>query len=114
MQQAERFGKLYRREKIFESYPWREKYDTNNYFCHNDGMFATTNDESFPGLEKFTEKMEILIEITNDEKQAPSGILLNKWHQVCKAELPKVGIFFCTQFPCLGIFINKKVGNRKN
>ena len=31
-----------------------------------------------------------------------------------KAELPQVGIFFCTQFPSLGIFINKKVGNRKN
>ena len=30
-----------------------------------------------------------------------------------KAELPQVGIFFCTQFPSLGIFINKKVGNRK-
>ena len=26
-----------------------------------------------------------------------------------KAELPKVGIFFRTQFPSLGIFINKKV-----
>ena len=34
---------------------------------------------------------------------------------VCtKAELPQVGIFFRTQFPSLGIFINKKVVNRKN
>ena len=31
-----------------------------------------------------------------------------------KAELLKVGIFFHTQFPSLGNFINKKVGNRKN
>ena len=30
-----------------------------------------------------------------------------------KAELPKVGIFFRTQFPSLGIFINNKVGNQK-
>ena len=29
-------------------------------------------------------------------------------------ELPKVSICFRTQFPSLGIFINKKVGNRKN
>ena len=32
-----------------------------------------------------------------------------------KVELPQVGIFFFhTQFPSLGIFINKIVGNRKN
>ena len=31
-----------------------------------------------------------------------------------KAELPLEGIIFRTQFPSLGIFINKKVGNRKN
>ena len=30
-----------------------------------------------------------------------------------KAEFPLEGILFCTQFPSLGIFINKKVGNRK-
>ena len=28
-----------------------------------------------------------------------------------KVELPLEGIFFCTQFPSLEIFINKKVGN---
>ena len=32
----------------------------------------------------------------------------------CKAELPQEGILFRTQFPSLGIFINKKVGFRKN
>ena len=32
---------------------------------------------------------------------------------ISKAELPQVGIFFRTQFPSLGIFINEKVGNRK-
>ena len=31
-----------------------------------------------------------------------------------KAELPQEGILFCTQFPSLGIFINKKVGFWKN
>ena len=31
-----------------------------------------------------------------------------------KAELLQEGILFCTQFPSLGIFINKKVGFRKN
>ena len=31
-----------------------------------------------------------------------------------KAELPLEGIFFATQFPSLGIYINKKVGNRQN
>ena len=31
-----------------------------------------------------------------------------------KAELLKAGIFFSAQFPSLGIFINKEVGNRKN
>ena len=31
-----------------------------------------------------------------------------------KAELPQKGILFRTQFPSLGIFINKKVGFRKN
>ena len=30
-----------------------------------------------------------------------------------KAELPQVGSFFWTQFASLGIFITKKVGNRK-
>ena len=28
-----------------------------------------------------------------------------------KAELPQEGILFHTQFPSLGIFVNKKVGN---
>ena len=31
-----------------------------------------------------------------------------------KAELSQEGILFCTQFPSLGIFINKKVAFRKN
>jgi hypothetical protein len=31
-----------------------------------------------------------------------------------KAELLQEGILFCTQFPSLGIFIDKKVGFRKN
>ena len=31
-----------------------------------------------------------------------------------KAELPLEGIFFCTPFSSLGIFISKKIGNRKN
>jgi hypothetical protein len=31
-----------------------------------------------------------------------------------KAELPQEGILFCTQFPSLGIFVNKEVGFRKN
>ena len=31
-----------------------------------------------------------------------------------KAELPQEGILFLTQFPSLGIFVSKKVGNRKN
>ena len=31
-----------------------------------------------------------------------------------KAELPQEGILFHTQFPSLGIFINKKVRYRKN
>ena len=31
-----------------------------------------------------------------------------------KAELPQKGILFRTQFPPLGIFINKKVGFQKN
>ena len=31
-----------------------------------------------------------------------------------KAELPQEGILFRTQFPSLRIFINKKVGFRKN
>ena len=30
-----------------------------------------------------------------------------------KAELPREGILFCTQFPSLGIFIDKKVGFQK-
>ena len=32
---------------------------------------------------------------------------------IIKAELPQEGILFRTQFPSLGIFINKKVGNQK-
>ena len=39
------------------------------------------------------------------------------FHQIIyftKAELPQQGIFFRTQFPSMGIFINKKVGFRKN
>ena len=31
-----------------------------------------------------------------------------------KAESPQEGILFCTQFSSLGIFINKKIGNRQN
>jgi hypothetical protein len=34
--------------------------------------------------------------------------------KLSKAELPQEGILFRTQFPSLGIFINKKVGFRKN
>ena len=36
------------------------------------------------------------------------------YRQTAKAELPQEGILFHTQFPSLGIFINKKVGYRKN
>ena len=39
---------------------------------------------------------------------------INWLADLAKAELPKVGNFFRTQFPFLGIFINKKVGNLKN
>ena len=35
-------------------------------------------------------------------------------NQSSKAELPLEGIFFPPQFPSLGIFINKRVGNQKN
>ena len=45
------------------------------------------------------QKISIQIEISTDD---------------VKAELPKEGILFRTQFPSLGIFINKKVGFRKN
>jgi len=39
---------------------------------------------------------------------------LKKLRHILKAGLPQEGIFFRTQFPSLGIFINKKVGNQKN
>ena len=35
---------------------------------------------------------------------------LEKVISLTKAELPKEGILFHTQFPSLGFFINKKVG----
>ena len=38
---------------------------------------------------------------------------IEKMKHNTKAELQQVGIFFRTQFPSLGFFINKKVGNRK-
>jgi len=76
--QGERTNELYRREKTWPT--WREKYYKNNYFCHNDGMFATTSDYSFSGLVSFTANMDIQITINNDEMQ-PSGVLLNKWHR---------------------------------
>ena len=39
---------------------------------------------------------------------------LNCTEALTKAELLQVGILFGTQFSSLGIFINKKVGFRKN
>ena len=39
---------------------------------------------------------------------------LSRYYSDSKAELPQVGILFHTQFPSLGIFINKKIGFRKN
>ena len=38
----------------------------------------------------------------------------NPFTHPTKAELPQEGILFRTQFPSLRIFINKKVGFRKN
>ena len=43
-----------------------------------------------------------------------TGILFLQNLFTVKAELPQEGILFRTQFPSLGIFISKKVGNRKN
>ena len=37
-----------------------------------------------------------------------------KEHAIAKAELPREGILFSTQFPSLGTFFNKKVGFQKN
>ena len=42
------------------------------------------------------------------------SLQLNNLEKFGKAELPQEGILFCTQFPSLGIFINKKVGFQKN
>ena len=45
---------------------------------------------------------------------AQSHLPVNSLYQVSNtAELQLEGIFFPTQFPSLGIFINKKVGNRQ-
>ena len=50
----------------------------------------------------------LLINYIIDEK------FLVKLYRQTKAELPQEGILFRTQFPSLGMFINKKVGFRKN
>ena len=39
---------------------------------------------------------------------------MEHFYKGTKAELPLEGISFCTQFPSLEIFINEKVGFRKN
>ena len=63
--------------------------------------------------------------ILNYEKKYPINIALiqqcqGRWPKKPKpyqrkAELPQVGTYFLsTQFPSLGIFINKKVGYQKN
>ena len=44
--------------------------------------------------------------------KSKSGDSLKPVHS--KAELSQEGTFFRTQFPSLGIFVNKKVGNPKN
>ena len=90
MQQTERTTKLYRKEKINLSVvDWEEKYKKNNNFCHNDGMFATTNDPTFAGILSYVKKMEILIEISNDAKISPSGLLIVTWSKVCTSESVK-------------------------
>ena len=45
---------------------------------------------------------------------AKSSGLIHLVPSLPKAEIPQVGTFFCTQFPSLGISINKKVRNQKN
>ena len=51
------------------------------------------------------------LEQFNQTVKGQNNFWPEKWS---KAELPQEGILFCTQFPSLGIFINKKVGFRKN
>ena len=57
-------------------------------------------------------------EITHEQSsiRSPrfSGPTFNSPCRISKAELPQEGILFHTQFPSLGIFINKKVGFQKN
>ena len=43
-----------------------------------------------------------------------SGDMIKESRVHYQAELWKEGILFCTQFPSLGIFIDKRVGFRKN
>ena len=42
-----------------------------------------------------------------------SDRVFKTYFHISKAELLHLGILFCTQFPSLGIFINKKAGFRK-
>ena len=52
-------------------------------------------------------------DLSQADKSITRVFLSQSW-VMCKAEIAQVGTFFNTQFPSLGIFINKKVGNRKN
>ena len=61
-----------------------------------------------PILESSWEEKEVVITNSINTKCMVRNIY------VTKAELPQEGILFRTQFPSLGIFINKKVGFRKN
>ena len=43
-----------------------------------------------------------------------ANIFFNALKNEGKAKFEEVGTFFTNRFPSLGIFFNKKVGNRKN
>ena len=74
------------------------------YFADQLPLFRPGEDKLFPtittGPQTFSSSGITEILFDEDQKQ-----------HFTKADLLQVGIFFCTQFPSLGIFINKKVGN---
>ena len=57
---------------------------------------------------------QVAAKLINSGGLYDQGNLLKGIDNKTKAELPQEGISFHTQFPSLGIFINKKVGFRKN
>ena len=75
------------------------------------GFFFLGNQPKNPRIQKMFFLFRINVTSKNRNKYISHTSFKERFGKIVKAELLQLN---CTQFPSLGIFVSKKVGNRKN